>query len=112
MPQQKKKKKTPAQLIKENKKIAHAKKTPNLGFGMTAKPLSPATKKKIRGAVVGHLKRESPLANAIGLATGLAPGGAKAKAMREALDKPIKVITNPRSANFGKVKITKKRKKK
>ena len=46
-----KKKKTPAQLIKANKKIAHTKRLPNTGYGMTSAPLDPATKKKVREAV-------------------------------------------------------------
>ena len=43
-----KKKKTPAQLIKANKKIAHTKRLPNTGYGMTSAPLDPVQKKKNR----------------------------------------------------------------
>ena len=43
-----KKKKTPAQQIKANKKIAHTKKLPNIGYGMTSAPLDPAQKAKNR----------------------------------------------------------------
>ena len=64
-----KKKKTPAQLIKANKKIAHTKKLPNTGYGMTSAPLDPVQKKKNR-----------EIATTAGVAVG-APVASAAKAL-------------------------------
>ena len=62
-----KKEKTPAQRIKANKKIAHTKKLPNTGYGMTSKPLDPAMKAKIRDA--------SPVADVVKVAKKLSSFG-------------------------------------